>query len=59
MYSLYSDVIETINKWREESWADVSVESLNLMEENFTSYTAYCGTLPRDLREWYAYKELK
>lgn len=52
MYSLYSDVIETINKWREESWADVTVESLNSMEENFTKYTAQCGTLPRDLREW-------
>lgn len=29
------------------------------MEENFTKYTAQCASLPRDLREWQAYKELK
>lgn len=28
LYSLYSDVIETINNWKEEAWADITVEGL-------------------------------
>lgn len=34
LYSLYSDVIETINEWKEEAWSDVQIEGLRIMEDN-------------------------
>jgi dynein heavy chain len=38
LYSLYSDVIETINQWKEEAWAEVTIEGLRTMEENIVKY---------------------
>lgn len=59
LYSLYSDVIETINDWKEEPWAEVQIEGLRTMEENIQKYGDQCVRLPKDLKEWQAYKELK
>lgn len=38
LYSLYSDVIETINNWKEEAWADITIEGLKQMEDNIQKY---------------------
>ncbi len=59
LYHLYNEVIESISKWQEVAWPDVSIGSLNEMEEYITKYGDLCGRLPRDLKEWNAYKELK
>lgn len=59
LYSLYSDVIETINDWKEQAWADVTIEGLRTMEDNIQKYGDQCIRLPKDLKEWTAYKELK
>lgn len=41
------------------AWPDVSIGSLNEMEEYITKYRDLCVRLLTDLKEWNAYKELK
>ena len=59
LYSLYSDVIESINNWKEQTWAEVTIDGLRQMEDNIQKYGDQCVKLPKDLKEWTAYKELK
>ena len=59
LYSLYAEVIDQLSKWREKSWADVTVDQLKDMEEQVVKYGDLCMRLPRELKEWQAYKELK
>lgn len=40
-------------------WVDVSVEKISAMEEAARKYGEQCLKLPKDLKEWQAYKELK
>lgn len=59
LYKLYSEVIESISKWKERAWCDFGVEMLNEMTDQVTKYGDMCMRLPKDLKEWNAYKELK
>lgn len=40
-------------------WTEVSTEKINAMEESAKKYGEQCIKLPKDLKEWQAYKELK
>lgn len=40
-------------------WVEVNVEKINAMEEASKKYSEQCIRLPKDLKEWQAYKELK
>jgi dynein heavy chain len=40
-------------------WVDVTTEKINAMEETAKKYGDQCIRLPKDLKEWQAYKELK
>ena len=59
LYDLYIKVIEQINQWRETPWSDLNVELMYEMEETIGKFGEQCGRLPRNLKEWNAYKELK
>ena len=59
LYKLYSEVIESISKWKERAWCDFGVEMLNEMTDQVMKYGDMCMRLPKDLKEWNAYKELK
>lgn len=59
LYDLYDTVIKSINTFKEKSWFDITKEDLEQVEENTTKYGDMCARLPRDLKEWTAYKELK
>ena len=59
LYDLYSEVIKEITTFQETLWIDVSPEKLIQMEESARRYGEKCLGLPKDLKEWQAYKELK
>jgi len=59
LYDLYSKVIEQINEWRETTWSELSTTLLDEMEESIGKFGEQCVRLPKDLKEWNAYKELK
>ncbi len=59
LYSLYDTVSKTITAFKERAWADVVRADLEEMEETATKYGDMCLRLPKDLKEWAAYKDLK
>lgn len=56
---MYSEVIKEINSFQEMLWTEVTIEKINSMEESAKKYGEQCIKLPKDLKEWQAYKELK
>lgn len=56
LYSLYKDTIETINGFYEIHWSDVKIDKIN---EQLIDLQNSCRRLPRGLKEWPAYYELK
>lgn len=57
LYNLYSEVINSINQFQELNWKEeVTIEKLTQMEESAKRYSDLCQNLPKDLREWQAYK---
>jgi dynein heavy chain len=59
LYNLYDSVIKNIQSFKEKSWMDVTKEELTQMEENAGKYSDQCSRLPKDLKEWQAYRDLK
>jgi len=37
-------------------WVEVNVDKINAMEESSKKYKDQCQKLPKDLKEWQAYK---
>jgi dynein heavy chain len=58
LYDLYTQVIETVNSWKEMTWSETK-EKIDEMKDNVESFSAMCRKLPRQLKEWPAYKELR
>lgn len=59
LYNLYSEVIREITAFQEMLWTEVNNDKINAMEEAAKKYGDQCTKLPKDLKEWQAYKELK
>ena len=58
LYDLYTQVIDTVNSWKEMVWSD-AVEKIDEMKTQIDQFGTVCKNLPRQLKEWDAYKELK
>ncbi|EDV21817.1 uncharacterized protein TRIADDRAFT_59929 [Trichoplax adhaerens] len=56
LYSLYNDVIDTINGYYDIPWADVNIEKINIELQEFQNR---CRRLPRALKDWPAYNDLR
>ncbi|XP_058258291.1 dynein axonemal heavy chain 5 isoform X2 [Hemibagrus wyckioides] len=56
LYGLYNNVIETINSYYDILWADVYIERINT---ELLDFQARCRKLPRALKEWQAFLDLK
>lgn len=52
-------MIKEINAFQEMLWSEVNIDKINAMEEAAKKYGDQCIRLPKDLKEWQAYKELK
>ena len=58
LYTLYLKVTETITKWEEIIWLDISGE-IDGMKEGIEQFLKDCLKLPGDSKKYPAYKELK
>lgn len=58
LFSLYVDVLGTLNDWKGVLWTDVK-EKMGEMNEKIEAFALRCKKLPAKLREYNAYKTLK
>lgn len=58
LYNLYSKVKDTMARWKDIPWSEIQVEYQNMVEQTET-FDKDCAKLPKVLRTWDAYKELK
>ncbi|XP_065102327.2 dynein axonemal heavy chain 5 [Paramisgurnus dabryanus] len=56
LYGLYNNVIDTVNGYYDISWADIHIERIN---NELLDFQARCRKLPRGLKEWQAFMDLK
>ena len=60
LYSLYISVNEHLDGWREMPWVDVAVVgALDAVNAKIGDFQIMCQKMPKDLRQWDAYVELK
>ena len=58
LYSLYQAVITTIDSYKEIPWSEV-VANISEMNETVEGFANRCRKLPKGLKEWPAFAELK
>jgi len=58
LYNLYSKVKDTITKWKDITWMEISEEMAKMVEQTEV-FARDCTKLPGQLKQWDAYKELK
>ncbi|XP_047349430.1 dynein axonemal heavy chain 8 isoform X8 [Vespa velutina] len=56
LYSLYAQVIRTIDSYYSIAWSDIDIESI---VAELTEFQNKCRRLPKAMREWPAYIDLK
>ncbi|XP_008301685.1 dynein heavy chain 5, axonemal, partial [Stegastes partitus] len=56
LYGLYNNVIETVNGYYDILWADIHIEKIN---NELLDFQTRCRKLPRGLKEWQAFLDLK
>lgn len=58
LFELYTDVLNTIEEWKQIPWLSVA-ERVQTMTEKVDSFSSRCKKMPAKLREWEAYTDLK
>jgi len=58
LYSLYTEAVSTIDNFADILWSDV-VANIEQMNEDVGKLQTRCKTMPKALRDWDAYNELK
>eukprot|EP00392_Amoebophrya_sp_AT5.2_P000469 g470.t1 len=58
LYDLYVVVLDTIKEWKELLWLDVP-DHMEKMSATTEKFQARCKRMPKVLRDWEAYHELK
>ena len=58
LYSLYTTVINSVSEFNEMPWHEVSRE-MEAMTATISDFQAQCMRMPKELRHWEAYIELK
>jgi dynein heavy chain len=58
LYDLYVAVLETIKEWKDYLWTDVP-EHMETMQKQIDTFAGKCKKMPKQLRDWPAYHELK
>jgi dynein heavy chain len=52
LYKLYSEVLNTLNDWRDMLWTEIDVEMISDWMDNIEKFKAQCIRLPKDLKAW-------
>mmetsp|Transcript_17913 Transcript_17913/g.16185 ORF Transcript_17913/g.16185 Transcript_17913/m.16185 type:complete len:3436 (+) Transcript_17913:1-10308(+) len=58
LFSLYTDILTTLNVWKQVLWSDVP-QMVAEMNEKIEAFSMRCKKLPPKLREYTAYKTLR
>jgi dynein heavy chain len=58
LYDLYVNVLDTIKEWRDYLWAEVPGQMDTMMKQT-EGFVSRCKKMPKQLRGWPAYSELK
>ncbi|TYZ61675.1 hypothetical protein PybrP1_000691 [[Pythium] brassicae (nom. inval.)] len=58
LFGLYTDVLGTIEEWKQIPWLAVAAR-VQAMTEKVDAFAARCKKMPAKLREWEAYTDLK
>lgn len=58
LYELYTAVLETIKGWKEYLWIEVP-NHMERMKDQVDKFALRCKKMPKQLRQWPAYNELK
>lgn len=58
LYSLYMDVVHSMEEWRAMTWTEAS-ERMDQMMDIVKQFEERCKRMPSKLRDWDAYRELK
>ncbi|ESO03023.1 hypothetical protein HELRODRAFT_80768, partial [Helobdella robusta] len=56
LYSLYNDVLEKVNGYNDIPWVEINIDQIN---SELLDFQNKCRKLPRALKEWQAYKDLR
>ncbi|XP_053396215.1 dynein axonemal heavy chain 5-like isoform X3 [Mercenaria mercenaria] len=56
LYQLYNIVLENVNGYQDIPWSDIDIEKIN---NELLDFQNKCRKLPKALKEWKAYEELK
>ena len=56
LYTLYNKVLDTVRGYYDIAWVDVNIEKIN---QELSDFQAECRRLPKDLREFPAFHQLK
>nr|XP_018671052.1 dynein heavy chain 5, axonemal isoform X3 [Ciona intestinalis] len=56
LYGLYNNVIETVNGYYDILWSEINIDKIN---DELSEFQNRCRKLPRALREWQAFLDLK
>uniref|UniRef100_A0A8C6QFD6 Dynein, axonemal, heavy chain 5 n=1 Tax=Nannospalax galili TaxID=1026970 RepID=A0A8C6QFD6_NANGA len=56
IYSLYNNVIESVNSYQDILWSEVNIEKIN---SELLEFQNRCRKLPRALKDWQAFLDLK
>ncbi|XP_021362874.1 dynein heavy chain 5, axonemal-like isoform X1 [Mizuhopecten yessoensis] len=56
LYSLYNIVLENVNGYNDIPWVEIDIEKIN---NELLDFQNKCRKLPKALKEWQAYEELK
>ncbi|XP_039248303.2 dynein axonemal heavy chain 5-like isoform X1 [Styela clava] len=56
LYGLYNNVLNTVNGYYDILWVEIDIDKIN---DELLEFQNRCRKLPRALREWQAYQDLK
>ena len=59
LYKLYSNVLETLTEWKEKLWSEIEQDMISDWIDEIERFKKQCISLPKDLKTWQAYTELK
>jgi dynein heavy chain len=52
LYKLYSEVLDTLNDWRDMLWSEIDVTMISDWMDDIEKFKKQCVALPRDLKAW-------
>lgn len=59
LYALYNQVNNVVGQWEDQVWSELESKMLTEWDDQITRFSEQCMRLPKSLKEWPAYRDLK